>query len=39
MDRVHEDLRKCSDKGKPLTLEVPEHEISKIFSDIAKKII
>ncbi len=36
---LHQDLRKCSDKGKPLTLEVPEHEISKIFSDIAKKVI
>ena len=36
---LHQDLRKCSDKGKPLTLETPDHEVSKIFLDIAEKII
>tara|TARA_A100001011_G_scaffold47915_1_gene45364 strand:+ start:1487 stop:2299 length:813 start_codon:yes stop_codon:yes gene_type:complete len=36
---LHQDLRTCSDEGKPLTLEKPEHEISKIFINIAKKII
>ncbi len=36
---LHQDLRKCSDEGKPLTLKKPDHEISKIFIKIAEKII
>ena len=32
------DLRKAADSGKPLIEKNPEHEISKIFIEIAKKI-
>ena len=35
---LHEDLRKSVDDGKPLTYSSPEHEVSKLFTDIAKKI-
>ena len=35
---LHEDLRKSSDDGDPLTHSKPNHEVSKLFIDIAKKI-
>jgi ATP-binding protein involved in chromosome partitioning len=35
---VHQDLRNANDEGDPLTHSHPDHEISKIFEDIAKKI-
>ena len=35
---LHQDLRNSSDNGDPLTHSQPEHEVSKIFLDIAKKI-
>jgi ATP-binding protein involved in chromosome partitioning len=35
----HQDLRISSDKGKPLTLSNPKHEISKIYENISKKIL
>ena len=35
---LHQDLRIASDKGNPLTYSDPEHEISLIFKEIAKKI-
>ncbi len=35
---IHQDLRSSSDKGCPLTYSDPEHEVSKLFLDIAKKI-
>ena len=35
---LHQDLRISADKGNPLTLSEPQHEISLIFKDIAKKI-
>ena len=35
---LHQDLRIASDKGTPLTVSNPEHEISKIFKEIAEKI-
>ena len=35
---LHQDLRIASDEGKPLTHSSPDHEVSKIFMDIAKKI-
>ena len=34
----HQDLRSSADKGNPLTHSNPEHEVSKIFLDIANKI-
>ena len=33
------ELRKSADDGKPLTHSQPDHEVSKIFINIAKKII
>tara|TARA_A100001011_G_scaffold390762_1_gene474869 strand:- start:313 stop:1227 length:915 start_codon:yes stop_codon:yes gene_type:complete len=35
---IHQDLRESADKGHPLTHSNPEHEVSKIFKDIAEKI-
>jgi len=35
---IHQDLRDATDKGDPLTHSDPDHEVSKIFQDIAKKI-
>ena len=35
---LHQDLRNSSDNGDPLTHSQPEHEVSKIFLNIAKKI-
>ena len=35
---LHEDLRNSADVGDPLTHSQPEHEVSKLFLDIAKKI-
>ena len=35
---IHQDLRNSADKGKPLTFSQPDHEVSKLFSVIAKKI-
>ena len=35
---IHQDLRSSADKGDPLTHSDPEHEVSKLFIDIAKKI-
>ena len=35
---IHQDLRNSADKGDPLTHSDPEHEVSKLFIDIAKKI-
>ena len=35
---LHQDLRISADKGNPLTLSEPQHEISLIFKDVAKKI-
>ena len=35
---VHQDLRNSADKGDPLTHKNPDHEISKIFKNIAEKI-
>ena len=35
---LHQDLRISADKGNPLTLSEPQHEMSLIFKDIAKKI-
>ena len=35
---LHQDLRKSADKGHPLTLSNPKHEISLIFKGIAKKV-
>ncbi len=35
---LHQELRFSADKGKPLTRFKPDHEISKIFESIAKKI-
>tara|TARA_B100001248_G_scaffold148132_1_gene111238 strand:+ start:508 stop:1305 length:798 start_codon:yes stop_codon:yes gene_type:complete len=35
---IHQDLRSSADKGDPLTHSDPEHEVSKQFLDIAKKI-
>ena len=36
---LHQDLRISADKGHPLTLSNPKHEISLLFEGIAKKII
>ena len=35
---IHQDLRNSSDKGDPLTHSDPNHEVSKLFKDIAEKI-
>ena len=35
---IHQNLRDATDKGDPLTHSDPEHEVSKIFKDIAEKI-
>ena len=35
---IHKDLRSSADDGKPLVYSNPDHEISKIFENIAKKI-
>ena len=35
---IHQDLRDATDKGEPLTHSSPEHEVSKLFTEIAKKI-
>ena len=35
---LHQDLRNSADEGNPLTHSKPDHEVSKLFEDIAKKI-
>ena len=35
---IHQDLRDANDKGDPLTHSNPNHEVSKIFQDIAEKM-
>ena len=35
---IHEDLRSSADNGEPLTHLNPDHEVSLLFKDIAKKI-
>ena len=35
---LHRDLRNSADIGNPLTNSQPDHEVSKLFIDIAKKI-
>jgi ATP-binding protein involved in chromosome partitioning len=35
---LNQDLRSSADKGDPLTHSNPDHEVSKIFKDIAEKI-
>ena len=35
---IHQDLRSSADKGDPLTHKNPDHEVSKIFKNIAEKI-
>ena len=35
---IHQDLRNSSDIGEPLTHSHPDHEVSKLFASIAKKI-
>tara|TARA_Y100000590_G_C15577316_1_gene960953 strand:- start:6 stop:1037 length:1032 start_codon:yes stop_codon:yes gene_type:complete len=35
---INKDLRICSDKGKPISVDNPSNEISKIYLEIAKKI-
>ena len=35
---LHQDLRVSADEGRPLTLSEPQHEVSLVFEDIAKKI-
>jgi len=35
---IHQDLRNSADIGNPLTHSNPDHEVSKLFSEIAKKI-
>ena len=35
---LHQDLRNSADKGEPLTYSKPDHEVSKLFTVIAKKI-
>jgi ATP-binding protein involved in chromosome partitioning len=35
---IHQDLRNSADKGEPLTHSNPDHEVSKLFKDIAEKI-
>ena len=34
----HQDLRSSADKGEPLTHYNPDHEVSKLFKNIAEKI-
>ena len=35
---IHQDLRASADKGEPLTHSDSDHEVSKLFKNIAKKI-
>ena len=35
---IHQDLRSSADIGEPLTHSNPDHDVSKLFIDIAKKI-
>ena len=35
---IHQDLRSSADKGTPLTHSNPDHEVSKIFKNMAEKI-
>ena len=35
---IHQDLRRSADEGDPLTHSNPDHEVSKLFLDIADKI-
>ena len=35
---IHQDLREAADTGDPLTHSNPDHEVSKIFKNIAEKI-
>ena len=35
---IHQDLRNSADIGDPLTHSNPDHEVSKLFNEIAKKI-
>ena len=35
---LHQDLRSSADKGEPLTYSNPDHEVSKLFIEIANKI-
>jgi len=35
---LHQDLRNATDKGDPLTHSQPDHDVSKLFKDIAEKI-
>ena len=35
---INPDVGKCSDEGKPIVEANPDHEISKIYIDLAKKI-
>ncbi len=35
---IHQDLRISADKGEPLTRSNPDHEVSKLFGNIAEKI-
>ena len=35
---IHRDLRNSADKGDPLTYSNPDHEVSKLFKNIAEKI-
>ena len=36
---LHQDLRISADKGSPLTLSNPNHEVSLVFKGIAEKIL
>ena len=35
---LHQDLRNSADSGEPLTHSQPDHEVSKLFKNIAEKI-
>ena len=35
---LHQDLRNSADIGEPLTYSQPDHEVSKLFKNIAEKI-
>ena len=35
---IHQDLRNSADNGDPLTHSNPEHDVSKLFLNIANKI-
>ena len=35
---IHQDLRNSADKGDPLTHSDPNHEVSLLFENIAKKL-